>query len=833
MVRFLVFLLIFNSLTLWAQKTGLPERTRPDQVATAPMVGSTRLATLSAEGDAYHVFLAGGVWQRSFPFAAAAYRFELTTTAAVVLQIDGADVLTTALGDDKQRYSVDLTLAAGDHAVNLAAQNAGTFASVSLSWEPVTLNDDCANSFCVSYYGNTELSGTPLLQTTEAYVAHNWGYDGPGSGVPNDGFSARWQGDFDFEADTYHFRLTGDDGVRLWLNDTLLFDAWRDQAATNFSQNVTVPAGRHQIRLEYYERAFEASVFLDWRPVNRANRTSALGVNVHDLNYWSTEWTLLDIFKMSGGWYTQSDTAFETGEQDKLDLDADGWVRSLPAADDGTRNFRYVAALMLQGNKGAHPAGQYTVLYDGEGSIEYQFDGVYNETLSRAGRHIIDVAEPSDSGILLRITATNPENYIRNIRVIVPGAVCNRDPFSYCQNDGTCGGNGCLPFTDVYVHQRFHPRYLSDLRRYRVIRFLDFFRTNLNATSVWGDRPQMTEARWNRWEQGAPYELGMELANMLNAEPWLNMPALADDAFVLNLANLVKNDLNDGIKTYIEFGNEIWNTAFLPGFWVEELAVARWPNSDAEPFTKRMNYHGMRSSQISGVWKSVLGADRVIGVLGGFHTVAAVSEAALDCPLYAAENGNTPCYQNLDALAIGPYFGGYLGANSFAPTVIGWAAESDGGLNNLFTELTTGGLLYDADHQPEWERAPQNGALADAMFYVTQNKGIADQRGLRLIAYEAGQHLVGIDTYLNDETLSNLFFAANRDDRMGVLYSDYLKGWQERGGELMCMFLSVQLYDRFGSWGLKEYQTQEDAPKFDAVMQFIEGTPCWWEDCAR
>nr|WP_243435920.1 PA14 domain-containing protein [Acanthopleuribacter pedis] len=761
------------------------------------------------------------------------YRFELITSAAVRFSVAGNPVLETSLGDGNQSYITTLDLAAGNHAVQLAPVT-GSFASIVLKWRYLGQPADCTdNTFCVSYFANTELSGEPVLETVESHVSHNWGYNSPGQGVPADGFSARWEGSFDFSADTYLFRLTGDDGVRLWLNEELIFDAWRDQEAVNLSRHLTLPAGRHALRLEYYESGFEAQVYLDWRPVNKANQTSAIGVNVHDLNYWSTEWTLLDIFKMSGGWFTQSDDSFDTAEQAQLDLDANGWVRSLPAADDSTRNFRYVAALMLQGNTGAHPAGQYTVLYDGDGSIEYQFDGVYNETLSQPGRHILDVDEPSDRGILLRITATDPKNYIRNIRVIMPGAVCDRDPYQWCNNDGTCSGTTCLPFSEVYTHQRFHPQYLNDLRRYRVIRFLDFFRTNLNETSAWEDRPQMREARWNRWEQGAPYELGMELVNLLNAEPWVNMPALADDGFVRNFAEVVKSDLNEGLPIYLEYGNEIWNTAFLPGFWVEDLAVARWPNSDAEPFTKRMNYHGMRTTQITATWKEMLGEDRVIGVLGGFHTVQAVSEAALDCPLYAAENGGVPCYQNLDALAIGPYFGGYLGSNTFAPSVIGWASEADGGLETLFREITEGGPLYDPNQEPEWERAPQAGAMDEAMGNVTVNKNLADQRGLRLIAYEAGQHLVGIDRYLDDTTLNNLFFAANRDARMGQLYTDYLNGWRERGGELMCMFLSVQLYDRFGSWGLKEYQTQEGAPKFEATMAFIENTPCWWTDCTR
>jgi len=58
---------------------------------------------------------------------------------------------------------------------------------------------------------------------------------------------------------------------------------------------------------------------------------------------------------------------------------------------------------------GSYPGGKYVVLYEGEGTIEYKFDARKDEAASTSGRDVIDV-NPSDKGIHLIITATDPNN---------------------------------------------------------------------------------------------------------------------------------------------------------------------------------------------------------------------------------------------------------------------------------------------------------------------------------------------------------------------------------------------------------------------------------------
>ena len=97
-----------------------------------------------------------------------------------------------------------------------------------------------------------------------------------------------------------------------------------------------------------------------------------MGVNLSGFDYWSNDFPTIDQFKRASPWITSKDGVWDTGEADRLDLDENGWVKSLPAAGDGEVKYRYVVADLFQGDRGDHPAGVYTVLYEGSGTIEYE-----------------------------------------------------------------------------------------------------------------------------------------------------------------------------------------------------------------------------------------------------------------------------------------------------------------------------------------------------------------------------------------------------------------------------------------------------------------------------
>jgi hypothetical protein len=102
---------------------------------------------------------------------------------------------------------------------------------------------------------------------------------------------------------------------------------------------------------------------------------------------------------------------------------------------------------------------------------------------------------------------------------------------------------------------------------------------------------------------------------------------------------------------------------------------------------------------------------------------------------------------------------------------------------------------------------------------------VARTHGLKLVAYEGGQHLVGIGEVSNTPSITQLFTSANRDSRMNQLYTSYLSGWSAQGGELFMHFTDISSYSRFGSWGALEKIADTASPKYDALMSFVGQTP--------
>ena len=116
-----------------------------------------------------------------------------------------------------------------------------------------------------TYFNNKTLTGDPVLTRTDGTVDFAWG-GAPDPALPADNFSVRWTGSVlaDYSG-TYTFYVTGDDGVRLWVNSQQLVDQWKDQGPTEYSGTIELSAGRkYDVKLEYYESGGGAEARLKW-----------------------------------------------------------------------------------------------------------------------------------------------------------------------------------------------------------------------------------------------------------------------------------------------------------------------------------------------------------------------------------------------------------------------------------------------------------------------------------------------------------------------------------------------------------------------------------------
>jgi hypothetical protein len=117
-------------------------------------------------------------------------------------------------------------------------------------------------------YFNSANFTDPALTRVDATVNFNWGTGSPAANIGADTFSARWTGQVQATSTgTYRFYTSTDDGVRLWVNNQLLVDRWKNQSATEYSGTIALTAGqKYSIKLEYYENTGHAVAKLSWLP---------------------------------------------------------------------------------------------------------------------------------------------------------------------------------------------------------------------------------------------------------------------------------------------------------------------------------------------------------------------------------------------------------------------------------------------------------------------------------------------------------------------------------------------------------------------------------------
>lgn len=125
-----------------------------------------------------------------------------------------------------------------------------------------------SNGLKGEYFDNKEFQGSPVLTRTDEQVNFNWFTGSPDPKVPTENFSARWAGVIvPPVTGTYRLGMNADDGVRIFLDDKLLVEDWRDKGAKIVTKTVEMQGGReYKIRIEYYERYAAAAAKLVWSP---------------------------------------------------------------------------------------------------------------------------------------------------------------------------------------------------------------------------------------------------------------------------------------------------------------------------------------------------------------------------------------------------------------------------------------------------------------------------------------------------------------------------------------------------------------------------------------
>lgn len=410
---------------------------------------------------------------------------------------------------------------------------------------------------------------------------------------------------------------------------------------------------------------------------------------------------------------------------------------------------------------GHYPSGEWTVLWEGEGRVELSKGKVVS---SAPGKLVVNI-DAKGGGFFLRLRDTKPENHVRNLRVLMPGFTA-----------------------DEVAKNPWHPKFLARWRGVTCLRFMDFQETNNSKQRKWTDRPLVSDATYTR--NGIPVELLCDLANRLEADPWFCLPHEADDDYVRQFAQLAKAKLDSKRKVYVEYSNEVWNGQFKQSQYAGEqgvklgLAEKTWEGA--------WRYTAQRSVEIFSIFEKEFGGqERLVRVLPSQAANSYVSKQVA---------GWKDAAKRADALAIAPYISMNIpaqGKRLNASDVASWSVDR-------FLDYV------------------ETNALPECIRWMQENKKVADQYGLKLVCYEAGQHFVGVQGGENNAALTKLLHAANAHPRMKDIYRKYYAAWEANGGDLLCHFSSVGQWSKWGSWGLLQFADDDAAqsPKYTATMEW-------------
>jgi len=117
------------------------------------------------------------------------------------------------------------------------------------------------------YFNNSTLAGSPTIQRCEVgSIYHPWAEGSPDPRIGADFFSARWVGSFPFDSGTYRFSGDADDGIRVFVDGSKIWDGWPSQLSA-FTVDHAMPGGEHEIKVEYSEQTGGALARLAWTKI--------------------------------------------------------------------------------------------------------------------------------------------------------------------------------------------------------------------------------------------------------------------------------------------------------------------------------------------------------------------------------------------------------------------------------------------------------------------------------------------------------------------------------------------------------------------------------------
>jgi beta-glucosidase len=114
-------------------------------------------------------------------------------------------------------------------------------------------------------WDNNSFSGAPRVERVDTHVDFGWTLSSPAPGIPYDWYSGTWTGRLRVPTGgVRRIGVEGNDGYRLRINGKVVAERWYKRGFGVSLAEVDLPAGEHEISLEYFESRGNARLKLVW-----------------------------------------------------------------------------------------------------------------------------------------------------------------------------------------------------------------------------------------------------------------------------------------------------------------------------------------------------------------------------------------------------------------------------------------------------------------------------------------------------------------------------------------------------------------------------------------
>jgi hypothetical protein len=491
----------------------------------------------------------------------------------------------------------------------------------------------------------------------------------------------------------------------------------------------------------------------------------------------------LNLFYGADAWITFGPNGEEIRNQ--VSVDAKGWLTELPTLNGQPQpviaNVFYSKII---------PAGDYIVEWKGEGVLTTYSN--FEPLGDNKFRIKFDGSSATnESGISLIIEQTDPNNtgnYIRDIQIY-------KEEYSDL----------------VAMGEKFDPNWFQAIDDFRVLRTHDWQGTNFTkATEPTVNDFTADQAFWIRDGRGMPIELLVETANQARSDLWINVPHMATDEYMRQMAQYVKDNLAKDLNVYVEYTNEYFTTIFDQYPYLVQQGQQKFGDV---PFANAQAY-GARASEMTQIFKQVFAEEesRLIPTVAVDDMAFKSDEALtmLTTPAYVAQGGISPLDAGIKFLATDGYLGWFNTDPATDQLVDQWIAQPDGGfgsardylLDKLNTELA-----------PNWQAG----------------RALADQYGLTLGVYEGGALIQnGLSGNYGAQKYTDFNLAFQQSPEMRTVYEAELAAWQSVGSGPFAWYSDSGRAGPWGDYGLWNAPDFIPEQRTQAIIEANATTPVWW-----